>query len=53
MKQECLTKAVVLAEKGAFLFVTTAASDGYPHVAGCSATVGLGVMQEWRFEAWF
>ena len=27
MKRECLTKAVVLAEKGAFLCVTTAASE--------------------------
>ena len=33
MNRECLTKAAVLAEKGAFLFVTTASFDGYPHVA--------------------
>ena len=32
MNRECLTKAAVLAEKGAFLFVTTASFDGYPHV---------------------
>ena len=33
MKREWMTKAAVLAEKGAFLFITTASFDGYPHVA--------------------
>jgi hypothetical protein len=53
MKQECLTKAAVLAEKGAFLFVTTAASDGYPHVAP-AARLQLDPDKEGvAIDAWF
>ena len=53
MKQECLIKAAVLAEKGAFLFVTTAASDGYPHVAP-AARLQLDPNKEGvAIDAWF
>jgi len=53
MKQECLTEAAVLAEKGAFLFVTTAASDGYPHVAP-AARLQLDRDKEGvAIDAWF
>jgi uncharacterized protein len=53
MKQECLTKAAVLAEKGAFLFITTAASDGYPHVAP-AARLQLDPDKEGvAIDAWF
>lgn len=53
MKQECLIKAAVLAEKGAFLFVTTAASKGYPHVAP-AARLRLDPDKEGvAIDAWF
>jgi hypothetical protein len=53
MKQECLTKAAVLAEKGAFLFVTTAASDGYPHVAPAARLHLDPDKERIEVDAWF
>ena len=53
MKQECLTKAAVLAEKGAFLFVTTAASDGYPHVAPAARLQLDRDKERVAIDAWF
>ena len=53
MKQECLTKATVLAEKGAFLFVTTAASDGYPHVAPAARLQLAPDKERVAIDAWF
>jgi len=53
VKRECLTKAAVLAEKGAYLLVTTAASDGYPHVAP-GARLHLSPNEEKvAVDAWF
>jgi hypothetical protein len=53
MKRECLTQAAVLAEKGAYLLVATAASDGYPHVAP-AGRLTLPAGEEWAaVDAWF
>ncbi len=53
MKQECLAKAAVLAEKGAYLFVTTAASDGYPHVAPAARLHLSPDKERMAVDAWF
>ena len=53
MKRECLTKAAVLAEKGAYLFVTTAASDGYPHVAPAARLHLFSDKERVAVDAWF
>lgn len=53
MKRECLTKAAVLAEKGAHLFVTTAASDGYPHVAPAARLYLFPDKERMAVDAWF
>jgi len=53
MKQDCLTKAAVLAEKGAFLFVTTAAPDGYPHVAPAARLQLSPDKERMAVDAWF
>ena len=53
MKQECLAKVAVLAEKGAYLFVTTAASDGYPHVAPAARLHLSSDKEKMAVDAWF
>lgn len=53
MKQECLTKAAVLAEKGAYLLVTTASSDGYPHVAPAARLQLSPKEEKVSVDAWF
>ena len=53
MKRECLTKAAVLAEKGAYLLVTTAASNGYPHVAPAGRLRLSSNEERVAVDAWF
>jgi hypothetical protein len=53
MKRECLAKAAVLAEKGAYLFVTTSASDGYPHVAPAARLYLFPDEERVAADAWF
>ena len=53
MKQECLTKAAVLAEKGAYLLVTTAAFEGHPHVAPAARLELSADKERIAVDAWF
>jgi hypothetical protein len=53
MKQECVTRAAVLAEKGAHLLVVMAASDGYPHVAPAARLQLFPDKERVAVDAWF
>jgi len=53
MKRKCLTRAAVLAEKGAHLLVATAASEGYPHVAPAARLRLSPDEEKVTVDAWF
>ncbi len=53
MNPKSLNRAVVLARKGAHLFVTTADPRGHPHVAPAARMKGLPGKGEVEVEAWF